>query len=170
MRKQDVMGIKPKVGDVFLIPLDATSAAGGQVVAIREEEELYLAVFDQRLNLDETDPNAAVEGVPVLLTLSFDAKFWHGNWPIIGNLSGLVDRYPEPNYKVKYAGVMSLESRDQAVIRSASTDELAILNNRTVAAPQNVEDAIKALFGIGEWSEHYDKYRAEYAITSSKLL
>jgi hypothetical protein len=36
------MEIVPKVGDVFLIPLDETSAAGKHVIAIRENEELYL--------------------------------------------------------------------------------------------------------------------------------
>lgn len=163
------MGIKAQVGDVFLIPLDETSAAGGQVIAIREDEELYLAVFDQRLSCNETDPAVAVDGVPFLLTLSFDAKLFHGDWPIIGNLIGLVDRYPDPNYKVKHAGVMCLESRDHQVRRRASPVELEVLEYRSVASAQNIEDAINAHFGNGDWSEHYDKYRAEYAIASSKL-
>jgi hypothetical protein len=164
------MGIKAKVGDVFLIPLDGTTAAGGQVIAIREEEELYLAVFDQRLSLNETDPAIAVSGIPVLLTLSFDAKLFHGDWPIIGNLIGLVGRYPEPNYKVKHAGVMSLESRDHRVRRPASSGDLEVLEYRSVSSGSIVEKAIKAHFGIGEWSEQHNDLRAEYAIVSSKLL
>jgi hypothetical protein len=170
MTGKQAMDFKPQVGDVFLIPLDGRSAAGGQVIAIRDDEELYIAVFDQRLNRNETDPAVAVDGVPILLTLSFDAKLFHGDWPIIGNLLGLVNRYPEPSYKVKHAGVMSLESRDHLVRRPASPEELEVLKYRSVAAPQNIEDAINAHFGIGEWSAHYDKYCAEYAIASSKLL
>lgn len=168
-RKTD-MEIVPKVGDVFLIPLDEATAVGGQVIAIRENEELYLAVFDQRLRRDEADPEVAVSGKPVLLTLSFDAKFFHGDWPIIGNLIDIVDRYPEPVFKVKHAGVMSIESRDKRTRRPATAGELEILEYRSVAAPAIIEDAIKAHFGIGQWSESYDKRRAEYARASSKIV
>ena len=164
------MEIKPKVGDVFLIPLDESSAAGGHVVSIREGEELYLAVFDQRLSLNEINPILAIGGVPVLLALSFDAKFWHGNWPIIGNQGSPVGQYPQPNFKIKHTGVMSLESRDKTVRRPATPDELEILKYRSVATPIIIEDAIKAHFGIGQWDEGNDELLAEYAIASSKLL
>ena len=163
------MNTKPKVGDVFLVPLDEVSAAGGHVISIREGEELYLAVFDQRLKLNETDPIVAIGGSPVFLTLSFDAKFWHGNWPIIGNRADLTERYPQPNYKIKHAGVMSLESRDRKILRPALFNELEILRYRSVAAPVIIEDAIRAHFGIGEWDDNNDEFLAEYAIASSKL-
>lgn len=170
MNGMNDMGTKPKVGDVFLVPLDEMSAAGGQVISIREGEELYLAVFDQRLGLNETDPMVAISGSPVLLALSFDAKFWHGNWPIIGNRADLIDQYPQPNYKIKHGGIMSLESRDKNVRRPASSDEIEILRYRSVAAPAIIEDAIKAHFGIGEWNDDNDELLAEYAISSSKII
>jgi hypothetical protein len=44
------------------------------------------------------------------------------------------------------------------------------LEYRSVAAPAIIEDAIKAHFGIGQWSESYDKRRAEYARASSKII
>jgi hypothetical protein len=163
------MEIVPKVGDVFLIPLDEVSAVGGHLIAIRENEELYLAVFDQRVGRDEADPEMAVSGEPFLLTLSFDAKLFHGDWPIIGNLIN-VGRYPEPAFKVKHGGVMSIESRDKGTRRPATADELEILEYRSVAVPAIIEDAIKAHLGIGQWCESYDKRRAEYARASSKLL
>ena len=158
------------MGDVFLIPLDETSAAGGQVVSIRKGAELYLAIFGLRLNLKEVDPTFAVNSLPLLLTLSLDAKIWHGNWPIIGNLIKKVKHYPQPNYKVEYAGVMSIESRDHAMRRVASPEELKVLNYRTVTAPITVEKAIKAHFGIGPWIEYYDGLLAEHAIASAKMM
>ena len=164
------MSNKPKVGDVFLVPLDEKSAAGGQVISIREGEEFYLAVFDQRLDLNETDPMAAISGTPVLLALSFDAKFWHGDWPIIGNRADLTAQYPQPSYKIKHGGIMSLESRDKNVRRPASSEEIQVLRYRSVASPAIIEDAIRAHFGIGEWNEDNDELLAEYAITSSKLI
>ena len=164
------MGIEAKVGDVFLIPLDESSCAGGQVISIRGENELYLAVFGQRLSKDETDPELATSGAPRLLGLSFDAKLWHGHWPIIGNLTEKVGAYPQPNYKVRSAGVLSFQSRDAAVTRPITDEEAKILEDRTVCDAAVIEDAIKATFGIVEWSEHYDNLRADYAIASSKLL
>jgi hypothetical protein len=166
------MKIKPKVGDVFLIPLSATSSAGGHVVAIREKEELYVAVFGQKLRKDEVDPEVTIAGDPVLLALTLDAKLFHGHWPIIGNLPIAPNRYPEPAFKVEYGypGIMSIESRDQSVRRAATFDELKVLRYRSVASPIIIEDAIKAHFGIGEWNESDDEYRAEYAMVSAKLI
>ena len=158
------------MGDIFLIPLDDISAAGGQVISIREKEELYLAIFGKRLGLDETDLEKIVSGQPVLLTLSLDAKIWHGSWPIIGNLIRLVRHYPQPNYKVEHAGVMSLESRDTKVRRAVTPEELGILKYRSVVAPQNIENAIRAYFGIGAWTEYHNGLSAQHAIASSKLL
>lgn len=164
------MRIATKVGDVFLIPLDEESSVGGHVIAIREVEELYVAVFGRRLNRDETDPETAIAGEPVLLTLSFDAKLSNGDWPIIGNVVDAIDRYPHPAFGIKHAGTMSIESRDKSVLRPATDDELRILQNRSVASPMIIEDAIKAYFGTGEWNEAYDKRRAEYAVASSRLI
>lgn len=158
------------VGDVFLIPLDEMSAAGGHVIAIRENEELYVAIMDRRLRRSESDPEVVVAGNPVLLTLLFDAKLSNGEWPIIGNLVEAIDHYPHPAFKIKHAGTMSIESRDKSVRRPATEDELEVLENRSVASPMIIEDAIKAYFGIGEWTDSYDKRRAEYAAASFELI
>ena len=164
------MGIKAKVGDVFLIPLDESSCVGGQVVSIRDDDELYLAVFGQLLSRNEIDPEVATSGAPRLLGLSFDAKLWHGHWPIIGNLIEKVGDYPQPNYKVRRAGQLYLQSRDLTVNRPATDEEAEALEYRTVSDAAVIEDAIKATLGITEWNEHYDDLHADYAIASAKLL
>lgn len=169
MRQAD-MKIAAKVGDVFLIPLDETSSAGGQVIAIRENAELYIAVFGHRVPRNEADPAAAIAGDPVLLTLTLDAKLFHGEWPVIGNLSAAINRYPDLAFKIEHAGEMNIESRDKSIRRPATVDELKVLQNRSVGSPMIIEDAIKAHFGIGEWNESYDKRRAEYAEVSSRLI
>jgi len=161
------MGIVPTVGDVFLIPLDDESAVGGQVIAIREGVELYLAIMDQRLPLNEIDPKVATAGKPVLLTLSFDAKLFNGDWKIIGNFKECIDEYPHPAFKVIHAGIMSVESRDKTFRRPAKIYEIEYLQNRSVASAQIIEDAIRAHFGLAEWKPIYDKRRAEYARLSS---
>lgn len=164
------MSRKPTVGDVFLIPLDQNSAVGGLLLAVRDSAELYIAVFNRRILRNEADLKTAICGDPVLLTLTFDAKLFHGDWPVIGSLVESVSHYPEVNFKVKHAGVMSIESRDKLKRRPATSAELQVLEYRSVASPAIIEDAIRAHFGIGEWSESYEKRRAEYAIASSKLI
>lgn len=164
------MNVLPKVGDVFLIPLDETSAAGGHIVGIRENDELYLAVMGRRLDRGQKDPEVAADGEPILLTLSFDAKLLNGDWPIIGNLTGSLSRYPHPAFKIRHAGVMSVESRDKSVRRPATTVELNILQNRSIASPAVIEDVIRAHHGLGKWNESYDKRLANYAIISSSML
>lgn len=159
----------PEVGDVFLIPLDEATSVGGHVIAIRENEEIYIAIFDQRLSRNEINPDIVVAANPALLTLTFDAKFLHGDWPIIGNVE-VNNRYPEPAYKIKHAGIMSIESRDKTVRRPATEGELDILQNRSVGSPAIIEDAIRSYFGLGEWSESYNKRLAEYASASSRLI
>ena len=104
------------------------------------------------------------------MTLAFDAKFVHGDWLIIGNLVDNLDRYPDPAFKIKHAGVMSIESRDKRKRRAATIEEIEILEYRSVAAPVVIEDAIKAYFGIIEWKDDYEKRRAKYARESSKMI
>lgn len=164
------MKVIPKVGDVFLIPLDQKFAVGGYVISIREEAELYLAIMGQRTMRERADPQSILAETPALLTLSFDGKLHNGDWPIIGNLPDAVDHYPQPAFKIRRAGTTFVESRDKRVRRPATKDELDFLQNRSVASPMIVEDAIRAHLGLSEWNDSYGKRLADYALKSSKLV
>lgn len=163
------MGIKVKAGDVFLIPLDQTTSAGGIIISDRKGE-LYIAVFQERLDWNEPDTRKIVNGKPLFLTLTLDAKLWHGFWPIIGNELKLTTMFPQPVYKVQYEGKIHMESRDRKFHRIASANEAEKLDFRTVSYPAVIEDAAKGKFGIVEWNPHYDSLLADYAIKSSKFL
>lgn len=163
------MGIKVKVGDVFLIPLDETACAGGIIINDRKGE-LYVAVFQEKLDAGESDTKKIVNGTPLFLTLTLDAKLWHGFWPIIGNELKLTKKFPQPVYKVQYDGNLHIESRDMKFHRIASASEAEILNFRTVSSPAAIENATKGKFGILEWSPHHNSLLAGYAIKSSKFL
>jgi hypothetical protein len=163
------MRIRPVEGDVFLVPLDKVSVVGGQVIAIREEEELYIAIFSKKINTGEIDPQTAIEGDPAFLTLSFDAKLANGDWPIIGNLADRLERYPDIAFKVKHSGVISVESRGREFRRPATDEEIKILSNRSIASPAIIEDAAKAYFGYCPWNEAYVKRLSEYAIRTAKI-
>jgi hypothetical protein len=161
------MSIEAKVGDVFLIPLDEGHWAGGQVAG-DWEGELYLAVFEEKYTRDNADPMAIVDGTPAFLLLSLNA--WPGDWPILENLQYNLGEYPQPVFKVGLNGAMHVESRDRTIFRPASPREVEMLQYRRVSSPAEVEGAVQAYFGIGEWESRYDKLRADYAIRSSKIL
>jgi len=163
------MAINAKVGDVFLIPLKGGDGVGGQIVSAWNEE-LYIAVFGQRLDLRERDLSIVTRGMPVFLTLTLDAKLWHGDWLIIGNRKDNLGAFPQPAYKVRQDGVIHIESRDRTLSRPASPAEANKLRYRTVSAPAVVEDAVAALLLEREWNPLYDDLRSDYAILSSKLL
>jgi hypothetical protein len=163
------MGAKPTVGDVFLIPLKGGGYAGGQVISAWHDE-LYIAVFDQRLGADENDPLVATSSTPMFLTLTLDAKLWHGDWPTIGNRQDNLHTFPQPAYKVRQAGVTYVESRDRTVSRPASPAEASVLRYRTVSSPAVIEEAVVANFGGGAWDPLFNDLRSDYAASSSRVL
>jgi hypothetical protein len=163
------MGIRAKVGDVFLVPLDGKSWALGQIVSAWNDE-LYVAIFGQKLETPELDPHSVDGQEPVYLALTLDAKLFHGDWPILGNLRENLADFPQPAFKVRQSGVVHIEARDRSISRPASPTEAEILRYRTVSSPAMLEKAIRAHFGFGEWSPHYDEFHADYAYQSGRLL
>lgn len=163
------MGIQVKAGDVFLVPLDGNSWALGQLVSAWNEE-LYVAIFGQRLETRNVDPNSVVDQRPVFLALTLDAKLFHGDWPILGNAQANLSALPQPAFKVRQSGVVYIESRDRTVSRPAAPAEAEILHYRSVSSPAVIEKAVQAHFGIGDWSPHYDEFPADYAYQTARLL
>lgn len=162
------MGIQARVGDVFLIPLNGQSWACGQVVSAWNAE-LYVAIFASKVNR-QFEPANIIAQEPIFLTLTLDAKLYHGEWPIIGNIQENLARLPQPAFKVRQSGVAYVESRDRTSSRPAAPEEAEILKYRTVSSPAVVQNGVQAHFGIGEWSSKYEDMRADYAYKSSLLL
>jgi Immunity protein 26 len=163
------MGIKVKAGDVFLIPLDENFSAGGILIS-KWKFELYVAVFEKKFMHDERDALKIINSKPIILTLTLDAKLWHGHWPIIGNELAQTFKFPQPAYKIEYNGKFYIESRDMKFRRLATNYEAELLDFRTVSSPAGVENATKGKFGIVEWNPQYECLLSDYAIRSSKLL
>lgn len=163
------MGIQVKVGDVFLVPLDGESWALGQLVS-SWNDELYVAIFGQKVETQNVDPRSVVTQEPVFLALTLDAKLFHGDWPIIGNVQDNLASLPQPAFKVRQSGVIYIESRDRTVSRPASSSEAELLRYRNVSSPAMIEEAVQGRFDVCEWNSHYDKFHADYAVASSKLL
>ena len=162
------MGIKVKVGDVFLIPIKGEEWVGGQLLANRMKE-LYVAVYPKLVKKGETSVEDIIQQEPLFLALTLDAKLWHGHWPIIGNTKKNIHTLPQPFFKWDSQKGTMIESRDQRVRRLAKAHEIPYLKYRTVVAPIILENAAKAHFGIGNWDYDYDDLKAEYAYETSKF-
>ena len=159
---------KLTVGDVFLVPLDAERYGIGQLAG-DWKGELYVVIYDKLVSRDAspTDVNGAELQ---FAALTLDAKFHHGDWPVIGNRQDNIPALPQPWFKVGVSSETHIEARDRSVTRRATSTEAAGLRNRTVVAPVRIENALKALHGLGDWNPRFDELRADYAFQSEKLV
>jgi hypothetical protein len=163
------MSQKAHIGDVFLITIDESRFGIGQIAG-DWKGELYVVIYDAVYDNGDVDPNSVLSGQPLFAALSLDAKIHCGDWRIIGNVQGNLDRIPQPVFKVNQDGKVFLESRDRRITRPASSSETEALRLRTVVAPVRLENALKAHNGVGDWNARYDELRADYALTSSRLI
>ncbi|HEY5711012.1 MAG TPA: Imm26 family immunity protein [Allosphingosinicella sp.] len=159
---------KLKVGDVFLLPLNGAHFGIGQIAG-NWKGEFYVVVYDKLVLRDASPVELNGAGIQ-FAALTLDAKFHHGNWPVIGHCQDNVAEIPQPWFKVGVAGETHIESRDRSVTRRATATEEATLRHRTVVAPVRIENAFKALHGIGEWNSRYDDLRSDYAFESANLV
>lgn len=156
------------VGDVFLVPLDGESYGIGQLAG-NWKGELYVVIYDKLVSRNASP--ADVDGAVLqLAALTLDAKFYHGDWPVIGSRRDNLADLPQPWFKVDVNGETHIEARDRSVTRRATETEEASLRYRTVVAPIRIETALKALHGHTEWNPRFDDLRADYALESSKLV
>jgi hypothetical protein len=163
-----VKKVKPKVGDVFCVPISEEECGFGQILAKYKGAVFLMVVFSQKAR---SDAHPAIEEIisspPLFVSNSFDAKIWHGDWPIIGNVPPDLARLPLPKYKVQIGQEMHVESYDATRARPATQSELGRLTFRTCVSPILLELALKAHWGFGEWEESFDCMKAEAALQSA---
>lgn len=160
---------KAQVGDVFLIPIDASRHGVGQIAG-DWKGELYILVFDVAHVGSDINPSSINDMEPLFAALSLDAKIYNGDWKIVGRTTENLDRIVHPVFKVNQDKDVFLESRDRSITRPISDEDAEALRFRTVVAPVRLEKALKAYNGIGEWNSRYDDLRYEYALRSSEYL
>ena len=159
---------KLNVGDVFLVPLDDQRCGIGQLAG-DWKGELYVVIYDKLVSRAALPEDVIGAGLQ-FAALTLDAKFHHGDWPVVGNRKDFLSDLPQPWFKVDVGGETHIEARDRSVIRRATSTEAAQLRHRTVVAPVRIENALKALNGLGEWNPRFEDLRADYASQSAKLV
>ena len=105
--------VNAKVGDIFQIPIDDARVGYGQVVVQPEKNVLFVCVFSATTRSGEQPELDAVVRSEILLAgNTFDAKIWHGHWPVVGNVPPNMRAIALPNYKEGQPGQAFGESLD----------------------------------------------------------
>ena len=158
-------------GDVFLIPVDSSRGYPGTVVAERNAS-LYVLVYDQTLPLHSRGDapwNFTVD--PLFAALTFDARFYHGDWKIIGQTTPEPDRFlpafchgsPEP-------GGARVSNFTGTTSRSASPAEIETVPPEIHRSPMLLERALRAHAGLDPWYPVFDEIRYTKTPTSAELF
>lgn len=164
---------RPKVGDVFVVPVDDGRAAVGQIVGGFGRNAYYFAIFDSVMPIDIATSRAAETATaPVLfLALSMDAKLHAGHWLIVGQ-APVSAHIPLPAFKESVGSPTQFEVVDYSGTRRrpATRTEADALPNRKVVAPVRLEKALRASLGMEPWLETFDELRPEGRITTADLF
>jgi hypothetical protein len=147
------------VGDVFSIPLDGTQLGHGQVVDTYGSSggHFFFVAFRRAYSGDDQPTIAAITADRLaLLALSLDSLLQVGHWQIVGHDDVATERVPWPTYKLATApDTFIVEDHTGSHHRPAAAEEVAALRFRAVVAPIRVENALKALHGLGDWLPEY---------------
>jgi len=164
---------KLKIGDVFTIPLDTERVGFGQAVDLFERKCFLLVVFTAIAPVSDA---IDVEGIASsadlsLIGSSFDAKVHVGDWTVVGNTTprpGL----PRPAYKevVGTPDRVDVVDFSGSMRRIATSVEIQLLTFRSMVAPVRLENALKALHGLAEWHDEYDKLLPENVVSSARVF
>jgi hypothetical protein len=164
---------RPKLGDVFIIPIGDGLAAVGQVVGVYLKNAYYFAIFDTVFPIDQAKGRAvdSVRARPLLLALSLDAKLHAGDWTIVGSAPVAADA-PLPAYKetVHTPDRVDVVDHSGTRRRAATATEAEVLPNRKVVAPVRLERALRAWLGMEPWSTAFDELRVDRVITTADMF
>lgn len=163
--------VELNVGDVFQIPIDDARVGYGQVVLKPEKPVLFICVFAATTSLGVLpDLNEVVRSDILLAGSTFDAKFRHGHWTVVGNVTSNLSTIALPVYKDGLGDQAFVETLDRSRRRPATTQEERSLPFRTYTAPVGFEMALKAIAGICQWLPAYNDLKYDDLKASSGVV
>jgi len=157
------VGPRPKVGDVFTIPIDTNRVAVGQVVD-KVHKAWWVAVYDRAFNAaDLIDIEAALGYRVRLLALTFDARIRHGYWPRIGRHQVDTAALKWPTFQTMTPDGDVVTDHHGDGVRSAGLIDRVRLPRMTFVSPMTLEEGVQALFGARRWETHFNDLLASDA-------
>lgn len=148
------MKLKLSTGDIFRFRVPRHGFGYGQI--LRTDIIQYIAVFEPIFK-----SNAKLEDVsssPLLFSgWTSDAKFFSGDWQVVGNVAPRRIIFPE--YKVGVSGDTWATDVEGELLRPITPDEAEHLTFRTSHSPIAFEKAFGAYHGDLPWEERFDQLR-----------
>ena len=164
--------MKLKEGDIFSISVGDKGYGIGQIVKIPNKESLSIVIYKELLsNLDKVELSKIVKNsTPLFFGNTFDAKFYHKHWKILGNDKTSLDRLKLPYYKIG-SFLMYVEDFDKKKVKRASKQEKKKLMVRKYVAPVRLENALLAHYGLKKWEDElFNPLLYSYNIESNNLI
>ncbi|QIS38044.1 DUF4259 domain-containing protein [Clavibacter capsici] len=156
----------PEPGDVLALPLGDGRVQLGQVVA-RVRTSPYVVLVDLVVPAAEAAMHAArvPAAAPVLAAEVTAIRVEDGDWPVVGRAMVDPDRFL-PASKVSVPGpdggrAWIVEDLAGERRRWATPDDVERLPLRTSYSPAALEHAARALAGLGEWLDGFERMRVE---------
>ncbi|MCM3613321.1 ribonuclease E inhibitor RraB [Microbacterium enclense] len=150
---------RPQLGDVFLIPVDETRAAVGQVVGIYRELSYYFAVFEDLVPIDAAAAAAHRASTTdiTLLALSFDALLRNGDWRKVSVATVRADvPFPASKVSIGRPDHVVIEDHLGRLIRPVTVEEASRYPYRSTVAPIRVQKAARGINGFIPWDDEWD--------------
>lgn len=134
-------------GSVLAIPLEGDDWALGSVISPGTNFYIGFSIerFREPLNADD------IIGKDLkIFSWTNDAEVFRGNWKNLG-ISAPREDIDLPEYRVFVDGVEMIESFDGEYLRRPNVATDSRLTFRKVRSPLLVQDAVQAVFGLGDW-------------------
>lgn len=164
--------MKLKEGDIFSIKVGEKGICLGQIVKIPNKESLSVVLYEELIDdVEEEKLSEILENcTPLLFGNTFDAKFYHKHWQVIGNDKSKSDTLKLPYYKIGSFPIY-VEDFDEKRVKIASREEKKRLVFRKYVAPVRLENALLAHHGLKEWEDDlFNPLLYSYNIESNNLI
>jgi hypothetical protein len=150
--------IRPKIGDLFGLPLAQNARAYGQVIAGLKDAFL-VAIFKATDRATEPSFDDAIRSGIDLVGYVLDTKLANGDWPIYENRPPVA----EPNLWFVTGspdmGNLRLMNLDGTVTRRATPQEASLHRRLNLSSPMVLQMAASASRGFLPWRSDFDHFR-----------
>jgi hypothetical protein len=150
--------VRPRVGDVFLIPVANDEHAYAQIVD--KWERTFLVVVFSATDRNAPSIEVALTRDLILAGTVFDAKLANGDWPIVGSRPPRAITEPwfvEGHNSLR--GGLILTNLDFSVRRPVTSAEVSGHHPRHMSGPMLLQLAATAACGRIAWRSDFDHFR-----------
>jgi Immunity protein 26 len=163
--------MKLKVGDVFTINLNKDEVGFGQIILFPDKSTLLITILKWKEPINSTyDLEKVCSSEILFLGYSLDAKLYHNDWKIIGNID--IKRIVLPYHRLGTPpDEIYITDCKGKRIRECTIEEFNKLDYRTIISPIRYENALKAYYGFQPWiHEDYNKLLYENTLQSKEVV